>query len=58
MTYFFLILTGICLFFTFKLKKPLLLTLPFFSIFVYLIIQIALVPMSFFDTVKFILSLR
>ena len=58
MIYIFLLLTVICLFFTFKLKKPILLTVPFASIFVYLIVQIALVPMPFFETIKFIFSLR
>jgi hypothetical protein len=58
MIYFFLILTALSLFFAFRLKKAILLTLPFASIFIYLIVQIALVPMGFFETIKFILSLR
>lgn len=58
MIYIFLIITVCSLFFTFRLKKPILLTVPFFSIFIYLIVQIAMVPMGFFETIKFILSLR
>lgn len=58
MTYIFLIIIACSLFFTFRLKKLILLTVPFFSIFIYLIVQIAMVPMGFFETLKFILSLR
>lgn len=58
MIYIFLFITVCSLFFTFRLKKPILLTVPFFSIFIYLIVQIAMVPMGFFETIKFILSLR
>jgi hypothetical protein len=58
MTYIFLTITALSLFFTFRLKKPILLTVPFFSIFIYMIVQIAMVPMGFFETLKFILSLR
>ncbi|MBB5172380.1 hypothetical protein [Texcoconibacillus texcoconensis] len=43
---------------TIKYKKPILLTLPFFAMGIYLVIQIALVPMPFWDTVRFIFSLQ
>ncbi|MGO4890216.1 hypothetical protein ACJ2A9_20915 [Anaerobacillus sp. MEB173] len=58
MIYLFLAITVLSLFFTLKMRKPILLTVPFATIFVYLIVQIAMVPMGFFETVKFIFSLR
>ncbi|WP_169737882.1 hypothetical protein [Alkalihalobacterium bogoriense] len=58
MVYVFLLITIASIIFAFKRKKPLLLSLPFVAIFVYMIVQIILVPMPFFDTVKFIFSLR
>jgi hypothetical protein len=58
MIYLFILITVFSLFFTFKLKKPLLLTVPVVSIFIYLIVQIALVPMGFIETLQFIFSLR
>jgi hypothetical protein len=39
-------------------KKPILLTTPFALLGIYLIIQVAMVPLPFWDTVKFIFSLR
>ncbi|MDR6225342.1 hypothetical protein JOE21_001340 [Desmospora profundinema] len=56
--YLFLFLTVTSLFLAWKWKKPLLLTIPFFSLFVYTLVQIAMVPMGFFETLKFIFSLR
>ncbi|MDQ0337977.1 hypothetical protein J2S00_000760 [Caldalkalibacillus uzonensis] len=58
MIYLFLMITATCLFLTFKLKKPLLLTVPFLTIFIYVTVQIAMVPLGFFETLKFIMSLR
>ncbi|PYZ95230.1 hypothetical protein CR194_06870 [Salipaludibacillus keqinensis] len=43
---------------TIKYKKPILLMLPFFAMGAYLVIQIALVPLPFMETVRFIFSLR
>ncbi|WP_175990033.1 hypothetical protein [Bacillus sp. Marseille-Q1617] len=53
-----LLITGASIVFAIKKKKAVFLVLPFLSMFVYFIVQIALVPMPFFETVKFIFSLR
>ncbi|MCA1055125.1 hypothetical protein LCM10_09010 [Rossellomorea aquimaris] len=60
MIYFILLLfiTGASIVSAIKKKKAVFLVLPFASMFVYFIVQIALVPMPFFETVKFIFSLR
>ncbi|ARK32735.1 hypothetical protein [Halalkalibacter krulwichiae] len=58
MIYLFLLITVASLIFAFRLKKPLLLSLPFVSIFAYMIVQIAMVPLGFFETIKFIFQLR
>jgi hypothetical protein len=54
----FLLITGASIVFAVKKKRAVFLVLPFLSMFIYFIIQIALVPMPFFETVKFIFSLR
>ncbi|MFB4163299.1 hypothetical protein ACE1TI_05550 [Alteribacillus sp. JSM 102045] len=43
---------------TIKYKKPLLLTVPFAAIGFYLIIEIARVPMPFWETVQMIFEFR
>ncbi|WP_018923157.1 hypothetical protein [Salsuginibacillus kocurii] len=43
---------------TIKYKKPIFLMLPFFAMGIYLVIQIAMVPMPFWETVRFIFDLR
>lgn len=58
MFYIFVLIVILSLFYTFKLKKPLLLTVPFAAMFVYVIAEIAMVPLGFFETIKFIFSLR
>ena len=58
MIYVFLLITLLSVVFAFRLKKPLLLSVPFASIFAYLIVQIAMVPLGFFETLKFIFQLR
>lgn len=58
MVYFFLLLIGVSVFFTFKLKKPSLLAAPFGALFLFMIFQIAMVPLGFIETIKFILSLK
>ncbi|KHF38753.1 hypothetical protein [Halalkalibacter okhensis] len=58
MLYVFLIILLLSIIFTFRLKKPLLLSVPFVSIFIYLIVQIAMVPLGFFETIRFIMGLR
>jgi len=52
-----LVITGISLFLAFKKNKLIFLAVPFISIFLYFLIQIIMVPASFFDTLKFIFSL-
>jgi hypothetical protein len=51
-------LTGFCIFFTIRKKKAFYLAIPFVALFAFLVIQIAMVPAPFFETVKFIFSLR
>ncbi|MBP3953193.1 hypothetical protein [Bacillus suaedae] len=58
MIYFFLLLLVLSIFFAIRLKKPLWLSVPFAGIIVYFIIQISMVPLGFFETLKFIFSLR
>ncbi|MFC0471723.1 hypothetical protein ACFFHM_14775 [Halalkalibacter kiskunsagensis] len=58
MLYVFLLITFLSIVFAFRLKKPLLMSVPFVSIFAYMIVQIAMVPLGFFETVKFIFGLR
>lgn len=41
-----------------KFKKPALLLTPFMAIFAYIVVQIALVPMGFWETVRMILSFK
>ncbi|MFC4737699.1 hypothetical protein ACFO4L_13930 [Bacillus daqingensis] len=43
---------------TIRYKKPLLLTVPFFAIIGFVFVQVAMVPMPFWDTLKFIFSMR
>ncbi|WP_367036236.1 hypothetical protein [Rossellomorea marisflavi] len=54
----FMALTGFCIFLTIRKKKAFYLAVPFVALFAFLIIQIAMVPAPFFETVKFIFSLR
>ncbi|WP_332698876.1 hypothetical protein [Halalkalibacter lacteus] len=58
MLYVFLLITLLSIVFAFRLKKPLVMSVPFVSIFAYMLIQIAMVPLGFFETVKFIFGLR
>ncbi|PRO65364.1 hypothetical protein [Alkalicoccus urumqiensis] len=43
---------------TFKYRKPILLTVPFFAMFLFVIVQMAMVPLPFMDTVRFVFNLR
>ncbi|WP_147805220.1 hypothetical protein [Alkalicoccus halolimnae] len=43
---------------TIKYRKPMLLTVPFFAMIGFLFVQVAMVPMPFWDTVRFVFSLR
>ncbi|MCT8140128.1 hypothetical protein H1D32_21980 [Anaerobacillus sp. CMMVII] len=58
MFYLFLVIIGVSVFLSFKLKKPSFLAAPIGALVVFIIIQIAMVPLGFFETVKFIFSLR
>ncbi|WP_456277469.1 hypothetical protein [Bacillus sp. AK128] len=53
-----LLITGLSVFFTLKKGKPQLLIVPFLFLFIYFIIEIALVPAPFMETVKFIFAIR
>ncbi|TWI59803.1 hypothetical protein [Halalkalibacter nanhaiisediminis] len=58
MIYVFLAITVLSIIFAFRLKKPLLLSVPFVAIFGFMMIQVAMVPLGFFETIRFIFSLR
>lgn len=58
MFYGLIILILISIFLFVKRKKASYLLLPVAAMFVYVVVQIALVPMGFFETIKFIFSLR
>ncbi|WP_216829927.1 hypothetical protein [Alkalihalobacterium elongatum] len=58
MIYVFLLITLFSFIFAFRKKKPLFLSVPFATIGVYMIVQVAMVPLPFWETVKFIFSLR
>lgn len=53
-----LLITAVCLFLGLRYKRSIFLTIPFLSIFVYFVVQIAMVPVPFMDTIKFIFSLN
>lgn len=53
-----LIISAVCLFFFFKQKKIFFLVIPFLVLFTYFLVQIILIPLTFIETVKFILSLQ
>ncbi|MCA1060911.1 hypothetical protein LCL96_18505 [Rossellomorea aquimaris] len=55
---FFLFITGGCIILALRKKRAVFLTIPFLSLFLYFIVQIAIVPVPFFETVKFIFSLK
>ncbi|BCB05914.1 hypothetical protein [Bacillus sp. KH172YL63] len=54
----FVIITVGCITLALRKKRAIFLTIPFMSLFLYFIVQIALVPVPFFETVKFIFSLK
>ncbi len=53
-----LLVTALSIFFTIKKRKPQFLLLPFLALLTVLIVEIALVPAPFFETVKFIFAIR
>lgn len=57
MLYVFLTIIALSAFLTLRFKKPQFLLIPVLSLFIYFIVEIALVPAPFFDTLKFIFSL-
>ncbi|MDQ0233236.1 hypothetical protein [Metabacillus malikii] len=52
-----LVITGFSLVMGLRKRKPQFLLLPILTLLIYFIVQIALVPAPFVDTVKFIFSL-
>ncbi|MCR6111930.1 hypothetical protein HXA35_16405 [Bacillus sp. A301a_S52] len=58
MLYIFIIIMLLSLLATFRYRKAFFLAIPFLTIFIYLLVQIILVPAPFMETVKFIFSLR
>lgn len=58
MLYVFLFITLLSIVFAFRLKKPLIMSVPFLAIFLFMIVQIAMVPLGFFETIRFIFGLR
>lgn len=56
--YAFLVVIVLCIFFAIKKQRPILLSVPIFALAFYVIVEIALVPGSFIDTVKFIFTLQ
>ncbi|QGG48661.1 hypothetical protein [Heliorestis convoluta] len=58
MLYVILLVTIASIFLAVYRKQPLFLGLPFAAIFVHMMVQIAMVPMGFFETLQFIMSLR
>ncbi|MCM3714310.1 hypothetical protein M3202_09445 [Alkalihalobacillus oceani] len=58
MLYVFLGITLLAIILAFRLRKPLILSVPFAAIFLYMIVQVAMVPLGFFETVRFIFGLR
>lgn len=57
MLYLILFIIGFSLYLTILKKKPQFLLIPVLSLLIYFIIEIALVPAPFLDTLKFIFSL-
>ncbi|WP_085505847.1 hypothetical protein [Thalassobacillus devorans] len=39
-------------------KKPVFLVVPFISVFVFMLVKIIMVPMPFWETIRFIFNLR
>jgi len=52
------LITAASIYLFIKRKKAFYLTLPIFSLLIYFIVEVALVPAPFMDTVKFIFSLQ
>ena len=54
----FIAITGVCIFLAIKKQRPVLLGVPIVTLVTYAVVQIALVPVPFLETVKFIFSLQ
>lgn len=52
------ILTISSVFFALNKRKPFLLAIPFLAIFTFMLVKIILVPLPFWDTIRFIFNLR
>ncbi|AST93713.1 hypothetical protein ACWE42_23935 [Sutcliffiella cohnii] len=55
---FMLLVVGVSIFLAIKKQRPAFLSLPVLALITYVIVEIALVPAPFLDTVKFIFSLQ
>ncbi|MFC4321937.1 hypothetical protein [Litchfieldia salsa] len=53
-----LLVAGVSLFAAFKKKRPILLAVPFLSIFLYFVVEVIMFPAPILDTIKFIFNLR
>ncbi|WP_404446058.1 hypothetical protein LG307_20635 [Sutcliffiella horikoshii] len=56
--YLFLIITVTSIFLAIKKQKTVLLSVPIAALITYAVVEIALVPAPFLDTIKFIFSLK
>jgi len=52
------VLTISSVFFALNKRKPILLAIPFIAIFTFMLVKIILVPLPFWDTIRFIFNLR
>nr|WP_174734246.1 hypothetical protein [Mesobacillus harenae] len=55
--YLILLITAVSMILCLRKKRAIYLTIPVFSILLYFIVQVAMVPAPFMDTVRFIFSL-
>jgi len=58
LVFLFSIVTILSVVFALRKKKPILLGIPFVAIFTFMLIKIMLVPLPFWETVRFIFDLR
>lgn len=58
LVFLFAIVTILSVFFALNKRKPFLLGIPFVAIFTFMLIKVILVPLPFWETVRFIFNLR
>nr|WP_239533930.1 hypothetical protein [Thalassobacillus pellis] len=54
----FAVITIVSVIFALNKRKPVFLAIPFFSLFIFMLIKIIMVPLPFWETVRFIFNLR